>query len=419
MKILWFTNTPSLYDQGKHKYYGGGWIESLEEMLSSEESIELGVSFFHGIDSEKSIKNKTTYYPILRKSGKKNLLKTFYNYWFTKTEDKNDLLQLLKIVEDFKPDIIHVFGTEGIFGLVQNHTSTPVVIHLQGLINPILNSYFPVGFSEKDFILNTNYILDHVLGRSILFGIKRFKIQANREDLILRSAKHVMGRTYWDKIISHFFNSDVNYYHLDEVLRPIFYESISGTIRIKGKLIILSTLSSTIYKGIDVVLKTADLLVKESFTNFEWNIIGLNENDKLLNHFEKKLNINHRLININCRGRKNPVEIKSLMQASDVFVHPSYIDNSPNSVCEAQMLGLPVIACNVGGVSSLINNDETGKLIPSNGVFELASLLKNFSTNQSEFDRLGENGKNIAIYRHDKQKIKKQLLQFYNIIKGY
>lgn len=418
MKVLWFTNTPSLYDQGKQHYHGGGWIESLEALLSSEESIELGVSFFHSTDSKKLIKNKTTYYPILRKSGKKNPLKTLYNNWLVKSDDQNQLNQLLKIIADCKPDVIHVFGTEGVFGLVQKHTSTPVVIHLQGLINPILNSYFPIGFSKKDFIQNSKYFVDHILGKSILFGIKRFKKQANREAIILRNAKHVMGRTDWDKSISQFFNSQVNYYHVDEVLRPIFYDSIHRTKNIEGKLIILSTLSPTIYKGIDVVLKTADVLVRESFTNFEWNIIGLDENDKLLKLIEKKLNINHRSININCRGRKNPEEIKSLMTSSDVFVHPSYIDNSPNSVCEAQISGLPVIACNVGGVSTIIKNNETGKLIPSNGVFELASLLKNFSLNQSEFDILSINGQNIANQRHNKIMIKADLLKYYKIIKG-
>ena len=35
MKILWFTNTPSQYDNGKHLYYGGGWIESLEKIISN------------------------------------------------------------------------------------------------------------------------------------------------------------------------------------------------------------------------------------------------------------------------------------------------------------------------------------------------------------------------------------------------
>jgi glycosyltransferase involved in cell wall biosynthesis len=168
-----------------------------------------------------------------------------------------------------------------------------------------------------------------------------------------------------------------------------------------------------------VVLRTAYQLSTLSNIEFEWRIIGLDESSYLLKFFERKEILQHRIVNIKLMGKMDPNQIVDEMLKADVFVHPSYIDNSPNSICEAQILGLPVIACNVGGISSLIKNDETGKLIPSNGIFELVSLLKNFTTNQTEFDRLGENGKNNAIYRHDKQKIKTQLLQFYSIIKGY
>jgi len=61
-------------------------------------------------------------------------------------------------------------------------------------------------------------------------------------------------------------------------------------------------------------------------------------------------------------GNKNALEICELMSKSFCLLHPSYIDNSPNSVCEAQVFGLPVVASNVGGVSSLIENEETGLL---------------------------------------------------------
>ena len=71
MKILWFTNTPSLYEQGKHYYHGGGWIESLKKLIRKRPGIELAVAFFHPTDNKKIFKNRVTYYPILRKLGRK------------------------------------------------------------------------------------------------------------------------------------------------------------------------------------------------------------------------------------------------------------------------------------------------------------------------------------------------------------
>jgi len=58
MKILWFTNTPSLYDKGKHAYHSGGWIEALEALIRQQKNIELVVSFFHKNDSRKKIEDK-------------------------------------------------------------------------------------------------------------------------------------------------------------------------------------------------------------------------------------------------------------------------------------------------------------------------------------------------------------------------
>lgn len=416
IKVLWFTNTTSLYNKGGHHYYGGGWIESLEELISNEPNIELAISFFHNSDTPKTTKNKTIYYPIKRTSDKLNPFKKLYKNWFKPFNDKTELPKLKQVIDDFMPDVIHVFGTEGVFGLIQEEINIPVVIHLQGLVNPILNAYYPVGFSDSNFIYNKKYFLDNLLGKGPVFTKRRFKHIAKREEHILQKAKYVMGRTKWDKLVSQFFNSDVSYFHIDEVLRPIFYKEINRKQTNNDNLIILSTLSPTIYKGIDLVFKTAQLLSQTPTIKFKWQIIGLDINDKLLKEIERSLKLNHSSLNIEFLGKLKPEEIRMKMINSDVFVHPSYIDNSPNSVCEAQILGLPVIATNVGGVSSLVEDQKTGCLIPSNGVFELAHLLNTFFIDKQLLKTFGNNGKTVALKRHEKERIKSNLIDVYSEI---
>jgi glycosyltransferase involved in cell wall biosynthesis len=417
MKILWFTNSSSLYEVGKHHYHGGGWIESLEEILANEPSIDLAVSFFHRSDSLKMVKNNTIYYPIQRNSGKKNPLKTVKNNWRGNLEDVSYIRELLEVIEDFKPDIINVFGTEGLFSSIQEYTDIPVVIHLQGLINPCLNAYFPPGVSKWDFIFDTNYLLDNLLGRSPFFGYKRFVKQAEREAKNLMNAKFVMGRTEWDRRSSNLYNKNVIYFHVNEVLRPVFYNRQIKLINNRSKIIIISTISPTIYKGIDLVLKTANLLKNELMVDFEWKLIGLDSKDKLLKGFEKKFKLSHASINIHCIGRKNSEDLFSIMNNADLFVHPSYIDNSSNSVCEAQIMGLPIIACNVGGLPSLIANNESGILIPSNGLHELAFQIRSFFDNRDIFEEIVKKGQTIAQARHERSKIKEDLLEAYFKIK--
>lgn len=414
MKVLWFANTSSLYDQGKHNYHGGGWIESLELLVKEQKDIELGVSFYHLTDSEKVTKSGTTYFPILRKSAKINPFKAVFNNWRGKFDEERLDDKFLNIINNFQPDVIHVFGTEGPFSKIQELTNIPVVIHIQGIINPCLNTYYPVNQSEWSFLLNKDYFFNNLIGNSPAFGKKRFIVRAKREQNFLSKAKFIMGRTYWDKMLAELYNPNVRYFHIDEVLRDVFYK-YGDTIKHKPKqkFKIISTLSPTVYKGIDVVLKTAKQLKVLTNFDFQWEIIGLDENATLLIHFEKTEKIKHQDVNIICSGRKNPEEMIELMRASNVFVHPSYIDNSPNSVCEAQILGLPVIACNVGGVSTLVQHEKTGFLVPSNGVFELVHYLCILNDDENLRKEIGQQARKVAFERHNRDKIVSDLLMVY------
>lgn len=415
MKVLWFTNTPSLYDQGKHFHHGGGWIESLEHLFQNEEGMKLGVSFFHDSDSESVKINTTTYFPILRPSGRNKPIRRLIDNWTGQLLDYNIIDKVTGIINDFQPDIIHVFGTEGPFATIQDHTDVPVIIHLQGLINPCLNAYFPVNSSALNFLFSPPFYKNNITGTSPLFTIKRFKKQAKREEHILRQAKYVMGRTEWDQIVANLYNPGVKYFHIDEVLRKNFYgpRQQKGVDR-RTESIIISILSSTMYKGIDVLLRSAKELKNLSNQPFLWKIIGLDENDKILKYFEGTQNICHRELNITCLGSTQPEELTNLLATADVFVHPSYIDNSPNSVCEAQIMGLPVIACNVGGVGSLIEHGKSGFLVPANGVFEIVHYLKFLANNREEAEKVGTLAKQEAEQRHDRNRIIKDIRLIYS-----
>jgi glycosyltransferase involved in cell wall biosynthesis len=417
MKVLWFTNTPSLYNSNYHNYFGGGWIESLEKLVRENSNIELAVSFFHDIDHGKIVKKNSIYYPIKKDDKRKNPFRSIIRNWrggISKPKNLNSIFT--DILSDYKPDLIQVFGTEGPLGLIQEITDTPVVYHLQGLINPCLNTYYPVNQSEINFFLNPDYLYQNIIGNSPAFGKKRFKNQADREKRLLSKAKFVMGRTSWDRIIAKLYNPEVEYYQIEEVLRPEFYKTDKIEITKKSVLQIISTLSPTVYKGIDVLLKTAQILKELIDIPFQWNVIGLEKGDTMLTHFEKALNMRHDQYNLVFQGKKNQNELVRLLKNSDVFVHPSYIDNSPNSVCEAQILGLPIIATNVGGISSLIEHNNTGFLVPANGVYEIVHYLKLLYLNPQIRISIGQSSKVEANKRHDRDRIMKDLMNSYEDI---
>lgn len=416
MKVLWFTSTSSLYELDKHQYYGCGWVESLQHQLVQEESIDLAISFFHTKDSVKKVKDNTTYYPLYRKRLRKNPFKTIYNNYRGNLESEKDTItKMLDAIEDFKPDVINVFGSEGVFSSIQQYTKTPVVIHIQGVINPIIDSYFPPGVSKLDFLFDFRQLISFLTGTNHFFKYKRIKNQGARELKNLRNTKYVFGRTNWDHSCMKLFAPSAKYFHIDEILRDNFYEnSIDDyTKSYNETLNLVSTTSSTIYKGLDVILKTALLLSRTTNLKICWKLIGVSENDKLLSFFERKYNIKHQDFGIKCVGVKKPSEFISIIKQSNIYIHTSYIENSPNSICEAQLLGTPVIATNAGGVSTMIEDGKSGFLVPLNGVVEIVDLIREYNYNISNFTKIGENAKKAAIVRHDKNTIVKKCLESY------
>ena len=409
MRILWFTNTPSNYNTKKLGYNGGGWISSLENEIKKHDQVELAICFHLNEEQFKVCKNGIIYYPIAIKESKlNNIFSTFSDKYFQK-EDDVKLHKYLNVINDFKPDIINIFGTESSFGLISQHVKIPIIVHIQGILTPCLNAYFPPRYSYISHLLEKKNPISIIKQYRIL---KFWKYRVKREQEILSRIPYFMGRTEWDKRIVSIYSPKSKYFHCNEILRDSFYHTSDKIENSSNKLIITSTISSPLYKGFDTILQAASILKKNLRMDFEWNIFGVNT----ITQHEKKFKIKAKECNIHIRGIVSANEICQKIQESTIYVHPSYIDNSPNSICEAQMLGCPVIATNVGGIPSLIDNGVDGILIPANDPYQMAYLIKQLFENKELQIRIKKNAKERANSRHDKSTIVNQLLNIYDFI---
>jgi len=224
-----------------------------------------------------------------------------------------------------------------------------------------------------------------------------------------------MGRTDWDKSISAFLSPSSAYFHVDEVLRDAFYVAPQWKYLKTKKIIITSTLSDSPYKGLDLVIKTAILLIKEE-VDFDWRIIGLNNHSTNVQILEKKFKIKCQSINIDLLGVKKAEEIIDLLLETTIYVHSSYIDNSPNSLCEALLMGVPAISTNVGGISSLINDGKDGLLVPSNDPYLLASKITQLTKDEKHMISISKQARDKAQKRHSKEDILNQLIDTYKYL---
>lgn len=407
MRVLWFTNTPSLFANLKNSYNGGGWISGLESVFRGTQEADLAISFLYEDKTPWKIDDDNIiYYPINSKSNLKSKIK---RNLFSKKSESDNIIQYLKVIDDFQPDIIHIFGTESNFGLLNLYTEIPIVIHLQGLLTPYLNAYFPPGTSVFDYI--RYYPVKETLLKFNLLRI--FKGNASRELLILKNSKYLMGRTAWDNEVAKIYAPNAKYFKCNEVLREKFYYSAPWRKREgKRQIVLISTISKVEYKGFDLILKTAQLLKEKVNIDFNWLVFGVTNYP----FWEKKLGIKAQNVNVIYKGVVSEDKLIQAMQDCDIFVHPSYIDNSPNSVCEAQVLGVPVITTNVGGVSSIVKDYQTGVLAPANDPYVLVAKIKELVSDPETRRLLGENAREVALKRHNRKEILKENLNIYQTI---
>jgi len=396
MRVLWFPGNEVIY-RNENNYHGGGWTKTLAaELLSCHPDIELGMVIPWSKVMYKKKGNVHFYgLPQIR-----------YSIW-RYTHRLSKRLSLMKnIVEDFKPDIIHVFGSEHIGGLVSEVTTKPVVLHIQGVLCFCKEAWLPYNLSWGKYI---SMCPKQWLGKMSLDKA------CKNELLIFKTCHHYMGRTDFDQRIIDILSPGSSYYFCNEMLRDNIYNSKSSWNHHEcNHKIIISIISGAVYKGGDVILRTAKILKEVIGMDFEWKVCGVDN----LKTCENLTGIKAQDVNVTPLGGVDENQLIINVLAADVFVHPSYIENSPNTVCEAQLLGIPVIACHVGGIGSLISNGKDGILIPANDIFMMASHICQILANKNLALSIGAAGRLRALARHNPETIVNDVIGIYqNIIK--
>lgn len=407
MKVLWFDiSIPSRYlNTGQ---VTAGWQDALENIVAPCKDIELYVAFETHVPAEVKVFDGITFIPML----------THYSFWENKISqhtwnisERKVIEQGRKIIEQYQPDVIHVFGNEWPYGLLAQYTDVPLVIHIQGSIIPYDNALYPPRYNGYTMVKAAGLNLRKDWHR--LCGYSKAKSRLDMEKRIWKCVHHYMGRTSWDKALVNMLTKNSTYHHVEEALRPQFLhsEKLWKVPSATNKLRLLSTGCSSFWKGIDVMLKTAHVL-KEAGVDFEWNVVG-GLSDELREIVESKEKLKYADNHIRFLGFCSPEKLIEEMCQSAMYVHTAYIENSPNSICEAQIIGMPIVSTMVGGIATLVRNGVDGDLLPANDPWQIANAIVELSKDKERMKTYSVNSRQHALERHNPDNILKQLLGCY------
>lgn len=341
----------------------GGWIDGLVNNLNQFDYISLNIAVFN--------KNK--------KDTIENQIFDEINCFYINYNKKS----IKTFFKDNNFDVIHIIGIEHeyIKDLKDYLPYDKTLINITG----IQYEYAKVFMSKYNKFNNIKNPLLHLNLK--LQNNKIYKI-GNVEKEVLKKANYVVGRTDWDKKSVLSINPNLTYFKCNETLRDVFYTHKKWELDSCEKHTIFVSQGASPIKGTHMVLEIVRLL-KKQFPNVKCFIAGeditksksiftlLNVNyASLIKKLIKQYNLKDNII---FTGFLNEEEIANKMIKSHVFLMPSSIENSVNSLQEAMILGVPCVSSLVGGVPSLIDKNSclTYKFDDPQDAFNKISLIFN------------------------------------------
>jgi glycosyltransferase involved in cell wall biosynthesis len=98
-------------------------------------------------------------------------------------------------------------------------------------------------------------------------------------------------------------------------------------------------------------------------------------------------------------GRVDDVE--DWLRASDVFAFPSIFEALGISLVEAAACGLPCVGSRTGGIVDVIEDGQSGRLVPPGDADALAAALRELLADPARRAAMGEAARRVAVQRFD------------------
>lgn len=416
MRVLWLCNVcigSISKAAGLKGSPGGGWLEGALNALKGGAGVEVVYCFpqsaAHGLVSGKAGGVDYCGFYSRGKPVKRDI---------RLLEDTfKDILKL------YSPDIVHIQGTENIHSYAMAKAfgrPDKTVVSIQGLVS-VYAEYFPIAVPE---IMHAMTFHDLVRMDTLCLQMRRMRKRGLYEKRLIGSVGHIIGRTDWDKACTEQMNPLAAYHHCNETLRDVFYSADKWTYDECEKHSIFISNGYLSFKCFHHVLKAMPHILSR-YPDAKIHVTGpdvssipwyrISSYSQYIKKLIRKLGLKDK---VRFCGILSAEEMAAMYKRANVYVLPSAIENSPNSLGEAMMTGTPVVTADVGGVKNFLEHEKQGYIYQQTAPYMIAHYVNKLFGAEGEAEAMSAAARQKARGIFDPQANHKTLTAVYDLVSG-
>jgi glycosyltransferase involved in cell wall biosynthesis len=153
----------------------------------------------------------------------------------------------------------------------------------------------------------------------------------------------------------------------------------------------------------------SSLIGRNKDREFKYYIVGYGPLESKIRTLAEQLKIENKI-----KFFINPPDVYGILRSSNIFLSTSLFEGVSNSIMEALVAGLPIIATDVGDNSYLVKNGYNGYLVPCKDVNTIVDKLEYLSGSEEVRNEFGKNSIRVVETEFSKMKLLNSYLSLFS-----
>lgn len=324
-------------------------------------------------------------------------------------------IQLLisSLIEEIAPDIIHVWGTELLLGIIplKFNNNDRLLLDMQGVLSSCYDAYMG-DLHFEDFWHSQPWL--HALYSFSFIKIQKYRMwkRINNERYILRNYPNISVQSKWVENRVLLYGPHANIFHSPISLRDEFIKN-AGCWNYDTPKQIITIGSEQAYKGIHVTIK-AFRIIKKTYPNIVLKIVGNYNFKKGYGMYLLDL-IKHEGVegSVIFTGSLNEREMIDELTNSACCINSSFVESYSLVLAEAMIIGVPCVVSYSGAMVELGDNKSLSFYTP-NDFIQCATKALEIMNSKDIAMKMSEESVKLAVKRNGSESAIEQQLSIYN-----